>query len=75
MDNLADTFCRRLSVYEYEQIMTCNYESEERFICVSLGADYYEPGDWDCKEIRDKYDAYNTQMLISYIAFLPIDSL
>ena len=46
--------------------------AEERFICVSLGADYYEPGDWDCKEIRDKYDAYNTQMLISYIAFLPI---
>ena len=46
--------------------------AEERFICVSLGADYYEPGDWDCKDIRDKYDAYNTQMLISYFAFLPI---
>ncbi len=46
--------------------------AEERFICVSLGADYYEPGDWDCKEIRDKYDAYKTQILISYIAYLPI---
>ena len=46
--------------------------AEERFICVSLGADYYEPGDWDCKEIRDKYDAYNTQMLLSYLAFIPI---
>ena len=46
--------------------------AEERFICVSLGADYYEPGDWDCKEIRDKYGAYKTQILISNIAFLPI---
>ena len=46
--------------------------AEERFICVSLGADYYEPGDWDCKKIRDKYDAYKTQILISYIAYLPI---
>ena len=46
--------------------------AEERFICVSLGADYYEPGDWDCKEIRDKHDAYNTQMLLSYLAFIPI---
>ena len=46
--------------------------AEERFICVSLGFDYYEPGDWDCKEIRDKYDAYKTQILISYIAYLPI---
>tara|TARA_A100001035_G_C27661627_1_gene444015 strand:+ start:423 stop:833 length:411 start_codon:yes stop_codon:yes gene_type:complete len=46
--------------------------AEERFICVSLGFDYYEPGDWDCKEIREKYDAYNTQMLISNFAFLPI---
>ena len=46
--------------------------AEERFICLSLGFDYYEPGDWDCKEIRDKYDAYKTQILISYIAYLPI---
>ena len=46
--------------------------AEERLICVSLGADYYEPGDWDCKEIRDKHDAYNTQMLLSYLAFIPI---
>ena len=46
--------------------------AEERLICVSLGFDYYEPGDWDCKEIRDKYDAYKTQILISYIAYLPI---
>ena len=46
--------------------------TEEKFICVSLGYDYYEPGDWNCKEIRDDYDAYKTQILISYIAYLPI---
>ena len=46
--------------------------AEERFICVSLGADYYEPGDWDCREIRDDYESYKVQILISNFAFLPI---
>ena len=46
--------------------------AEERFICVSLGFDYYEPGDWDCREIRDDYESYKVQILISNLAFFPI---
>ena len=46
--------------------------TEEQFICVSLGYDYYEPGDWNCKEIREDYDTYKIQILISNLAFFPI---
>ena len=46
--------------------------AEERFVCVSLGFDYYEPGDWDCREIRDDYESYKVQILISNLAFFPI---
>ena len=46
--------------------------AEERFVCVSLGFDYYEPGDWDCREIRDNYESYKVQILISNLAFFPI---
>ena len=46
--------------------------AEEQLVCVSLGYDYYEPGDWDCEEIREDYDAYRVQILISNLAFFPI---
>ncbi len=44
--------------------------SEQQFICVGLGYDYYPPGDWDCEQIRDDYVQSRNLMRISFISGL-----